>query len=585
MRGASSVLASVTLGVLGVLGVLLLVGTLAACGNDGRGEKCPTGCSSCKAGQCLDCTAGVNACNGTRLVACNADGTFGGLVKECDPTVGCAAGACLSSCDRAAASQSYVACDYWPTITLNTALKPTFDFAVAVANPAVVGDVMQTVAANVSITRKGEVVATAVVAPGAVETITLPWVQNLSQYSMAPVSVRQQQGAYHLVSDIPVSAYQFNPLEFEKPSSIVCMDADSPGSGTCHSYTNDASMLIPTSTLRTEYIVIARGTQASAQKGDALYPSSGFFSAVATQDKTTLTVTYSAYTEAGSGIDPAAPGDVKTYTLDEGDVLQIISKRATTPCALTSSDFLSDFCDMGPQYDLTGTRIVGDKPFALFGGHDCANVPYDKRACDHLEEQMIPLTAWGKSSVQVGTEPNFMGEPTVWRVVSGTDGNMITFSPAVHDPITLDAGKYVEFQTLDPFVATATGRVMVGQYMVGANFADSFSLNQVSDPSLGLSVPVEQYRDNYDFLAPETYTRNYVNVTAPADATVELDGVPLTDWKAVGMTTWVYTRLPVAAGAHHMKGSMPFGITVDGIAAYTSYLYVGGLNLNQIDLQ
>lgn len=557
----------------------------ASCGEESRG-KCPIGCLSCADGACLDCTAGKNACNGSRLVSCNPDGTLGGLVRECDPTAGCSEGVCLSSCAKAAASQSYVACDYWPTITLNTALKPTFDFAVAVANPAVVGDIVQTASANVTVMRGFNEVATVVVAPGAVETISLPWIDQLSQYSRGPISVLLKEGAYHLVSDVPVSVYQFNPLQYEKPESPVCKDSGSSGGGKCHSFTNDASMLIPTSTLRTEYLVIARQTHASADKGGTLYASPGFFSAVATQNDTTLTVTYSAYTEGGTGIEAASPGDVKTYKLNEGDVLQIVSSRATSPCALTSSDFLSDFCDMGEKYDLTGTRVVGDKPFALFGGHNCANVPYDKKACDHLEEQMIPLAAWGKSAVLVGTEPNFTGEPTVWRVMSGTDGNAITFDPAVHDPITLDAGKYIEFQTLDPFTVAATGRVMVAQYMVGASFADAiWFAGQVSDPSLGLSVPVEQYRDNYDFLAPDTYIRNYVNVVARASEMVNLDGMPLTDWSAIGTTGWVYTRVPVASGAHHMTGSAPFGITVDGRADYTSYLYVGGLNLDTITIQ
>ena len=185
----------------------------------------------------------------------------------------------------------------------------------------------------------------------------------------------------------------------------------------------------------------------------------------------------------------------------------------------------------------------------------------------------------------LGTEPNFSGEPTVWRVISGTDGNQLSFSPPVHDPVTLDAGKYIEFQTTDPFQVSGTGRVLVAQYMVGGNYQDTISFGQNSDPSLGLGVPVEQYRDNYDFLAPDTYTRNYVNVVAPVNASIMLDGMPLMDWTMIGSIGYAYTRVPVAAGAHHMKGDQAFGITVMGVASYTSYLYVGGLNLNTIEIK
>ena len=44
--------------------------------------------------------------------------------------------------------------------------------------------------------------------------------------------------------------------------------------------------------------------------------------------------------------------------------------------------------------DLTGTKIVADKPLSVISGHECAFVPYLKLACDHLVEQVLPTALW-----------------------------------------------------------------------------------------------------------------------------------------------------------------------------------------------
>ena len=52
--------------------------------------------------------------------------------------------------------------------------------------------------------------------------------------------------------------------------------------------------------------------------------------------------------------------------------------------------------------DLSGSLVTSDKPVAVFGGHQCANVPSGATFCDHIEEEMPPVSTWGKTFV---TEP------------------------------------------------------------------------------------------------------------------------------------------------------------------------------------
>ena len=597
-------------------------------GHTGTGtDGCPAACSQCDAqGKCHDCSSpGANACSGDKVVVCNADGTRGADVKVCDTAAGytCQGGDCQSACDIAASTRSYIGCDYWPTTTLTSELNPYFDFAVAVANPMTVGDAVQGASAQITVTIGNKMVAQKTVAPGAVETIILPWVQALSFQPtcdktgnctlIKESSAQVTAGAYHLTSSLPVTVYQFSPLQFEKPFTATCQDppykactrvADCHAGDTCafnamygqkvcqdtktcHSYTNDASVLLPTAALKNEYIALSRQTRDTADAaGGGSETKPGFVTIVATDDQTQVMVTSSAYTEPSKSVPALSPGSSQSYMLNKGDVLQLVSKLASSPCANMSSDTNYDYCDLGPDYDLTGTHIVSDKPVAVFGGHSCAFIPYNKFACDHIEEQITPLETWGQKILVAQTKPATKGEPNVWRVVSGSDGNMITFDPAsVHAPLSLDSGGYVEFVAQGGFQVTATGRAAVGQYMVGENFFDNASI-EVGDPSLGLGVPVEQFRSNYDFLSPSTYTENDLTLIAPMDATITLDDQPVNGtWIAIGASGYGYQYVSLQPGAHHVTGTSAFGITVSGLANYTSYLYVGGQNLNDVPLQ
>jgi hypothetical protein len=549
----------------------------------------------------MDCVGAATACVGDTVVACNADGTRGDTVKTCDAMNNehCTNGDCLSACQVAASNHSYIGCDYWPTTTLTSQLNPYFDFAVAVANPASVGDVTQGASANITVTRAGKTVATKTIAPGDVQTIILPWVAELAQNpapnAMMPVaekSVISKGGAYHLVSDLPVTVYQFSPLQFEKPETPTCMDPI-PNGQTCHSYSNDATLLLPTSVLKSDYLVLSRQTFTVDQPDPFTgmpsgnpFPIPGFFTVVATVDGTNVMVNYSAYTEPGTGVPAQNPGSMANYMLNKGDVLQVASKRGLSPCATMSTDMGGAYCDLGAKYDLTGTRIMSDQPVAVFGGHACSFVPYNKWACDHLETQMFPLETWGQNVLVVQTEPQIAHEPNAWRVISGSDMNMITFDPAsVHAPVMLNTGEYIEFIAEGGFLAKGSGRVGVGQYMVGENYFPMTSVT-VGDPSLGQGVSVEQFRNNYDFLTPSTYTKSYVNVVAPMAATVTLDAMTnLTNWTAIGGSGFGYKRVQIQPGAHHITSDQKFGITVSGIASYTSYLYVGGQDVNDIPVQ
>ena len=103
------------------------------------------------------------------------------------------------------------------------------------------------------------------------------------------------------------------------------------------------------------------------------------------------------------------------------------------------------------------------------------------------------------------------------------------------------------------------------------------------DPALSLGIPTEQFRTSYSFLAPDTYTRSFVNITAASGQNVILDGSPVGGWTPVGGTGMQTTRVMIGGGAHTISSDLPFGIVVYGFGSYTSYMYPGGLDLEFIN--
>jgi hypothetical protein len=351
---------------------------------------------------------------------------------------------------------------------------------------------------------------------------------------------------------------------------------------------------LPTHVLRDEYVVISRPTL-RIDFGSNTMDQPGFFAVVGTGDEpTTLEITFSAHTlpsDAVSNQDFPAyePGfGVPDIVVQPFEVLQFMSGSMPEGECLNAVECGQQeytCCENTPEYDLTGTVItVTDGPSpAVFGGHDCTFVPYDKWACDHLEQQMFPLETWGQRYLCARNVPSDLDDDTVWRVVSGSDSNEITFHPPeVHANITLNKGEYVEFLTQENFEVQGEGRVAVAQFMVGQNY--TYPPPQFGDPAMALAVPVEQYRDSYTFFAPQSYVFNFLTVIHLADALVELDGEYIPQSSMMINDEWERTNFTISGGIHYIEAGSPFAINVHGVGSYTSYMYPGGLDLAKIDV-
>jgi hypothetical protein len=387
-------------------------------------------------------------------------------------------------------------------------------------------------------------------------------------------------GAVHITADAPVAAYQFNPFAF-----ISSPDCSGPQ---CYSYSNDASLLLPVAALRTQYMVVTQPTvRLLPSDGTDWTAASGFVAIVGTAaTPTEVHVRLPARTAPGDGIAAGAPGQEIAQTLGPGDVLQLVSPN-DRQCAQPERDTTRGdvFCRPVAAEDLTGSVVESSAPVAVFAGHDCALVPYDRYACDHLEEQLFPTESLGQSYFFARTPPA-AAEPDVARIVATRDNTALAFDPpGVHAAVTLAAGEVLEFEQRESFAVVASQPVLAAQFLVGANYDPARPDTPDGDPDMVLMVPRDQFRGSYTFVAAAGFPDSVAIATVPHGQAITLDGALVAGPPANTAAGYDVYYVHLASGTHHAEGTTAgtrFGLTVSGLASYTSYTYPAGLDLAAI---
>lgn len=441
------------------------------------------------------------------------------------------------SCEEAAAGESSVGCTFY-AVDLD-ATNDDLPFGIAVANVQLEED------ARVAIQiREGQ--DWQQIGPGfTVESLQLHSVELPDRHQEGTGLLR---GAYRITSDVPIIAYQFQPIN---------------GLG---SEFSDASLLYPSSTWDSVNHVIS--TRLASSTAGAGYP---YISIVGMADQTVLRFTASNATRPGGNIPAIAAGETVTLGIGEGDVLSFVAESETAP--LTGSTVITD----------------DDHPVAVFSGHTCINIPDDVCCCDHIEEQVSGVQQWGRSFIaaHMPTRNPQSPETTYWQVYAPEDETVVNFDvpdmvTGLPDQVMLNAGQIEEY-----FVGSAAGAeadfgvtsnkpiALVG-YMTSTEDSGSTGMG---DPSMAQFAAVEQYLPRYVVLVPETWINDALVITRPIGAPITIDGDPVDDaeFTPVGSTPYEVARIIVPDGVHLVDGGdQLFGIVVVGWDEYDSYAYTGG---------
>ncbi|MBX7078019.1 MAG: IgGFc-binding protein [Nannocystaceae bacterium] len=294
----------------------------------------------------------------------------------------------------------------------------------------------------------------------------------------------------------------------------------------------------------------------------------------------------------------------------------VVATQDATTVSTTQGDVMLDAFDTWTFVsgsDATGFFVGADAPVAVFSGTECTMVPgLPWYACDHIEEQVVPLASWGQSYVaprhpQRVPAINPTPETVYWRVVAAADDTTITLHPPVAGnggTITLASiGDFYEFNTPESFTADGDQPFMLLQYMSGcynvvvsSGAPDNCDQGATGDPYMIQVTPVEQWLTSLPFLTDTSYPRDFVMLMREVGTTVSIDCLGVVDdthFTAIPGTSYEvgYVDLDIDGlggegncvdGQQFLQADAPVGVLVGGVDWATSYGYPGGMSLGSL---
>ena len=256
--------------------------------------------------------------------------------------------------------------------------------------------------------------------------------------------------------------------------------------------------------------------------------------------------------------------------------------------------------------DISGTRIIANKPISVFSGHECADIPVNCQPCDTLIEQIAPVDTWGTEVVTIPLRTRKGGD--IIKVIASQDSTVVNVTRTVvssgviiNDPsFTLNANQFRELLIEDFSLIQSNHPIGVYQ------FSRSFSVDDVinSDPFMLSVPPCEQYRDSYA-IAPAPFDAslenttagrvayiNYTNIAVPAKyfnaslITINGDTINASEFRPIRRadnSTWGYgAQLLLDEAAQvirHQDSNTALSVTLYGFSKWMSWGCTGGTGL------
>ena len=256
--------------------------------------------------------------------------------------------------------------------------------------------------------------------------------------------------------------------------------------------TSDTFLVLPTVHYANSYVYygvsVAEGVASSSQAGQA-----SSILIVGTEDHTAMKVkmTQAVTVTIGRTTTGLTRGRQYTFTINK---LQTVYMKSAK--------------------DLTGTKIITDKPISMFSGHGCANVHKNQQYCDHLVEQVPPITSWGRTFY---IAPLASRRSYTVKVLAAHDSTSVdVYCNNVKQAYTLDDGDFItrtlsnkEYCAIDSDKAILVAQLSHGQ-------ADDSS-GGYGDPMMTLVPATIHYMDKFIFSTirntkAQLHYSHYVNI-------------------------------------------------------------------------
>ena len=239
------------------------------------------------------------------------------------------------------------------------------------------------------------------------------------------------------------------------------------------------------------------------------------------------------------------------------------------------------------ERDLTGTRVVSDKPISFFSGHQCNNIPPGVSACDHILEQLPNTAQWGRKYLSASLHTRTSDD--IYSVVSYSPGTNVTFACSGQSLVTLTQFANNHERVVVPndnfCVIESNNPILVVQYASGQNADGIFG-----DPFMMTLPSIEQYSNNFAVIIPSHYPGSVIVIYVPpkyyqpegifvdeiSQSNANWTGIHCANRTVCGYSAYVR----VEAGQHsvyHNNAVARIGVSVYGFTNFNGigYLAVG----------
>lgn len=344
-------------------------------------------------------------------------------------------------------------------------------------------------------------------------------------------------------------------------------------------YTSEAYLALPTDVCGKEYF-------AMCYKNDYYIPLDGTPSSnsqllvIATEDATTIDIQLPG--TPSQNISSISRQKRLAVTLNKGEVYLVQAFVGI----------------LNQEDDITGARIVANKPVALISGHQRASVPSKgmslvvRPSRNQLIEQLPPVNFWGRSAIVAPFAPAKIlpnAANDLFRVLCSEDTSIISINGIPTD--TLSSGMFLEGELTRSFFIESNKPILVCQFKKSGKFNGS-TLSE-SDPFMLIAPSSELYFNNYRFISfnPidnegfKRIDRHFATVIfgRGKESDLSLDGESISrfiiDRDTVPSSVFEYANLQIDPGAHTLNSKSPVGLYVYGYGIADAYGYNGGIKL------
>ena len=233
--------------------------------------------------------------------------------------------------------------------------------------------------------------------------------------------------------------------------------------------------------------------------------------------------------------------------------------------------------------DITGTRIVSDKPLTVISGHEAGSVPSDG-TLEPMAQQIPPTQLWGDTFLIVPFAGHDEGQYI--KILTSKDNTQVTYNCMNYNSVHIqNAGKVHQF-----FVPSdtycyleANNSVLVGQ------FAASPSDNTDGDTTMVLVASLDQYSNSFLFSTlngtSQDNLNHYISISVPSEYfnrdNILYDGEIIDiEWTAIydgGNNTIGYgCSFEVSQAIHTVDSKGRLFVMVYGFDEGRAYAYAAG---------